>query len=204
MSGAHLLRSYADGDSRIHRLPAGPKLVLTLLFAIAVVLVPVDRVALLALALAAVAAGAVASRVPARVFLARVALAQPFVLGVALLALFQHQGLAVFVSVALKSTACVAATQLLAHTTRFHDILGALRRSRVPAALVVTLALLHRYLGVVLEESRRMQRARAARTWRRSRWRVWTMLSTVIAVSFVRSLARAERISVAMRARGWS
>jgi cobalt/nickel transport system permease protein len=204
MSGAHFLRSYADGDSRIHRLPAGAKLAATLLFAAVVVAVPVEQLSLLALPLVAVTAAAIASRVPLSVFLARIALAQPFVLGVAVLTLFQHRGLTVFLAVAAKSTACVAATQLLAQTTRFHDVLATLRRARVPSALVVTLALLHRYLGVVIEESRRMRRARAARTWRASRWGMWTALSSVIAVSFVRSLARAERISVAMRARGWS
>jgi cobalt/nickel transport system permease protein len=204
MSGVHLFASYAEGDSPIHRLPAGAKLAAALLFVIAVASVPVDGTRYLALPLGAVVAGAIVSRVPLSVFAARIALAQPFILGVAILALFQHRGLAAFASIAAKSTASVAATQLLAHTTRFHDLLGALRRARVPAALIVTLALLQRYLSVVIDESRRMRRARAARTWQTSRWTTWRALSAVIAASFVRSLARAERISVAMRARGWS
>jgi cobalt/nickel transport system permease protein len=204
MSGVHAFASYAEGNSPVHRLPAGAKLAATLLFAIGVASIPVVDTGYLALPLGAVVAAAIASRVPLSVFLARIALAQPFVLGVAILALFQHRGLAAFASVVAKSTACVAATQVLAHTTRFHDLLGALRRARVPAVLVVTLALLQRYLAVVIDESRRMRRARAARTWQTSRWNTWTALSSVIAGSFVRSLARAERISVAMRARGWS
>jgi cobalt/nickel transport system permease protein len=75
---------------------------------------------------------------------------------------------------------------------------------RVPRALVVALGLLDRFLHVLLEESRRMRRARAARTWRRGRWVAWRFLASVVAVSFIRSMARAERVAVAMRARGWS
>jgi cobalt/nickel transport system permease protein len=134
--------------------------------------------------------------------LARVGIAQPFVLGVAVLALFQGRGLAVFLAIALKATACVAAVQLLAATTRFDDLLVVLRRARIPEALVSTLALLHRYLFVLVEESSRMRRARRARTWRAGLWETWKALASVIAVSFVRSLARAERVSAAMRARG--
>jgi energy-coupling factor transporter transmembrane protein EcfT len=35
-------------------------------------------------------------------------------------------------------------------------------------------------------------------------WAAWKALSSVIAVSFVRSMARADRVHDAMRARGWS
>jgi cobalt/nickel transport system permease protein len=208
MSGPHLLRSYAHLDSPIHRLPASIKLLATLLLVTGLALVPVAHAGWTVVALALLVVLVRAARIPRSVFVARLALAQPFVLGVAVLALFQGRGLSVFAALALKSTACVAAVQLLAHTTRFQDLLDALRRARLPGALIATLALLHRYLFVLVEESRRMRRARMARTWtargQTARWQTWTALSSVIAVSFVRSVTRAERIATAMRARGWS
>jgi cobalt/nickel transport system permease protein len=204
MSGSHLLRSYAHLDSPVHRLPGRAKLLVTVLFVVGVVLIPVTRPLWTCGALALLVSGVFAARLPLSAFVARLALSQPFVLGVAVLALFQGRGLAVFVALALKSTACVAAAQLFAHTTPFHDLLEVLRRARVPSSLVLALALLHRYLFVFVDESRRMRRARAARTWRTSAWDTWKALASVIAVSFVRSTTRAERISVAMRARGWS
>jgi cobalt/nickel transport system permease protein len=131
-------------------------------------------------------------------------MAQPFVLGVAVLALFQGNGLAVFVALATKATVCVDVVQLLAHTTPFPELLRALRRARLPVALVLVLELLHRYLFLVVDESRRMVRARMTRTFHPNRRGTWRALSSVIAVSFVRSVMRAERIAVAMRARGAS
>jgi cobalt/nickel transport system permease protein len=180
------------------------KLLATLVFVTGLVLIPIDHVGWMALALAlAFGLGRVA-RIPFSAFVGRLALAQPFALGVAVLVLFQGAGLKVFGAVVLKSTACVAAVQLLAQTTPLPDLLDVLRRARLPDVFVLALALLHRYLFVLIEESRRMRRARLARTLRRSPGQTWRTLSSVIAVSFVRSIVRAERISVAMRARGFS
>lgn len=204
MSGVHRLHSYQHLDSPVHRAAPSLKLLAALLLVIAIAFVPVSRAGWLVGVLLGLAALARAARVPIGAFVARVAIAEPFVLGVAVLALFQGRGLAVFAAVALKSTTCVAAVQLLAHTTSFQDILDVMRRARVPAVLIHTLGLTHRYLFVLVEETQRMRRARTARTWQSSRGSSWRALASVIAVSFVRSAARAERIYVAMRARGWS
>jgi cobalt/nickel transport system permease protein len=204
MSGVHRLRSYAHLDSRVHRAPASAKLFAVLALVLAIALVPVGRAGWVAVVLLGLAAVAHAARIPLSAFIARIAIAEPFVLGVAVLALFQGRGIAVFLAVVLKSTTCVAAVQLLAHTTPFQDMLEALGRARVPAILIHTLGLLHRYLFVLVEETHRMRRARAARTWQTSAWGAWKALASVVAVSFVRSASRAERIYAAMRARGWS
>jgi cobalt/nickel transport system permease protein len=204
MSGVHRLRSYSHLDSPVHRAPASAKLLAVLALVLAIALVPVGRAGWVAVALLGLAAVARAARIPLSAFVARVAIAEPFVLGVAVLALFQGRGIAVFAAVVLKSTTCVAAVQLLAHTTPFQDMLEVLHRAKAPAVLIHTLGLLHRYLFVLVEETHRMRRARAARTWQTGAWGAWKALASVIAVSFVRSAARAERIYAAMRARGWS
>ncbi|MDP9151629.1 MAG: cobalt ECF transporter T component CbiQ [Myxococcota bacterium] len=204
MSGMHLLRSYAHLDSPIHRAPATAKLLTTLALVLGLALLPVAYAVctLGVLVVELVVAGV--ARLPLSAFLARLALAQPFVLAIAILALFQGRGFGVFVALALKSTACVAAVQLLAQTTPFQDLLHTLRRAHVPSALLVTMSLLHRYLFLLVDESERMRRARRARTWRGKKWATWKALSSVIAVSFVRALTRADRIAAAMRARGGS
>jgi len=48
-----------------------------------------------------------------------------------------------------------------------------------------------------------MQRARASRTYSNRRRVTWSSLSAVIAQLFIRSVGRAERIYLAMCARGW-
>ena len=204
MSGIHRLRSYEHLDSPVHRAPASLKLGAALFLVVAVALVPVRDAGWVVVVPVLLVGIARAARVPLSAFVARVAIAEPFVLGVAVLSLFQGRGLAVFLAITLKSTTCVAAVQLLAHTTPFQDLLDVLGRAKFPPVLIDTLGLLHRYLFVLVEETQRMRRARAARTWQTRRWGAWRALSSVIAVSFVRSAARAERIYVAMRARGWS
>jgi cobalt/nickel transport system permease protein len=204
MSGIHRLRSYEYLDSAVHRAPALAKLLTALLLVLSIALVPVGDAGWVGVVLLGLAGIARAARVPLSTFVARIAIAEPFVLGIAVLSLFQGKGIAVFLAVALKSTTCVAAVQLLAHTTPFQDVLDVLSGARVPAVLVHTLGLLHRYLFVLVEEMHRMRRARAARTWQSRRWRTWNALSSVVGVSFLRSTARAERIYAAMRARGWS
>lgn len=204
MSGLHLLKSYAHLDSPIHRASAAIKLLVTLVFVTALALVPARWTSWsLGMAIVVVVATRFA-RIPLSPFVARLALVQPFVLGVALLALFQGRGLPIALALAFKTTACVALVQLLANTTRFIDLLAAMRRMRFPGVFVFTLELLHRYSVVLIEESQRMRRARAARTWGARRWGAWNALASVIAVSFVRSLSRSERIGLAMRARSWS
>jgi len=55
---------------------------------------------------------------------------------------------------------------------------------------------------VLAEEARRMQRARAGRTLRASRIHWWRVLGNSVGLLFVRTVSRAERIQIAMRARG--
>ncbi len=103
----------------------------------------------------------------------------------------------------VKSTLCLATMILLTNTTPFADLLRTLRRLRVPGLLITVLALMYRYLFVLIDEAERMQRARRSRTFSARRAHVWASLATLGGQLFVRSTERAERIYAAMCARGW-
>jgi len=92
---------------------------------------------------------------------------------------------------------------LLANTTPFTDLLGVLRRLRVPTLLITTIALMYRYLYIVVDEATRMRRARRARTFSRLPTFGWANLSAVLSRLFVRTNERSERTYAAMCARGW-
>lgn len=197
------LDKYSRLDSVIHRLPAGAKLLVTVGLLLVIITLPMRLAwgfAVIALLLVAVAA---LSRIPPRFIVRRVLTMEVFVLGVAVLALFQPNGRVLFASLVLKATLCLLAMVLLSNTTPFSQILRVLRAIRVPALLITTLALMYRYLFVLLDESQRMQRARRSRTFSPGRARTWTSLSTVIGQLFIRASERAERIYAAMCARGW-
>jgi cobalt/nickel transport system permease protein len=190
-------------DSPVHRVPASCKLALALAFVLTTVVVPIRFVwffAVIALALLAIAAS---SRIPLRFLVGRLLFLEPFVAGVALLSLRQPGGIGIALSIVLRSTLCLAAMILLTNTTRFSDLLQVLRCAGMPALLLTTMALMYRYLFVLIEEAERMQRARASRTLRARRVHAWRSTAALAGQLFLRSTQRAERIYAAMCARGW-
>jgi cobalt ECF transporter T component CbiQ len=147
---------------------------------------------------------AVLAKVKPRSLLTRLAVALPFVLGVASLALLRHAGFRPFLALIVKSSVSILALQLLAQTTPISELLRVLRRAHVPEVLRTTISLLHRYLFVMADESKRMRRARAGRTLQSSRIALWRGLGSSLGLLFVRTVSRAERVHAAMRARGGS
>lgn len=201
---ADLFDRWCYVDSPIHRRPAALKLAAALAIVIVTAVLPVGRwdgFAVIALLLTGVAA---ASRVPASFILRRLVTLEPVALGVAGLAMFQPHGGRIFATMLAKTTLCLLTMILLSSTTPFSALLDVLKRARVPDILISTLALMYRYMFVLIDEAQRMRRARASRTFQPGRWWTWRALSTVIGQLFVRSTERAERIYAAMIARGWS
>ncbi len=190
-------------SSPVHRLRTGIKLAGAVAAILAVVLTPFGRVWPLGVTAVLLLAAAALSRVPAAFLARRVLLLEPFVLGVALLSLFQPHGVVIFLGVLAKSTICLFAMVLLAAVTPVSDLLRFMRRMRVPSLLVTVIALMVRYLFVLVDEAGRLKRARASRTFARSRRQAWQSLASVTAQLFVRSSVRGERVYAAMRARGW-
>ena len=187
----------------MHRLSAGAKLLAALALILATVLTPFVAPLFFAALAGFLIAVALASRIPPGFLIKRLLLLEPLVLGMALLAWLQPNGGLVFARIIVKSTLCLFTIILLSNTTPFSELLGVLRRVRFPALMITTLALMYRYLSVLVDEAERMQRARASRTFTRRRSHLWQSLGTVLGQLFVRSTERAERIYAAMCARGW-
>lgn len=197
------LDRYSRLDSPIHRLPAIVKLLGTLGVVAASVSVSFTHswffiiVAGLLLVLSAF------TSIPWRFIFGRLILLEPFALGIALMALLQENGGMVFLSILVKSTLCLFTVILLSNTTPFSSLLQTMKHLGVPRLLVTILALLYRYLFVLIDEAERLNRARASRTFSTSRTKKWHLLASLIGQLFVRSTERAERIYAAMTARGW-
>ena len=190
-------------DSPIHRLPAAAKLISALALVLCTVLLPPSRAKWLFLVAAILLAVIIISRLPKRFLLQRLLFLEPFVLGVAILALFQPGGVPLFFLLVAKTTLCLLTMVLLANTTPFSELLRSLKAAHVPGLLITTLALMYRYLFVLIDESQRMKRARLSRTFTASHSRNWRTAATVVGQLFIRASERAERIYAAMCARGW-
>jgi len=229
MALASSLDPYVDRASPIHALDARVKLALTLALVLALALVPPGRW----LALAAIAAllwwAVLRSAVGPGRILRRAFITAPFALaaltltvtrpGAPLIALslgplaltVTDAGLVAFVAVILKTWLSVQAALLLMATSRFTEVLGALRSLGLPAMLVAMLGFAYRYLFVLVDEAERLLRARESRAaalpGRRAggsiAWRAG-VLGSMVGTLFLRTYERSERIHAAMLSRGYS
>ena len=199
-----LIDHYRRVESPVHRLPTGLKFAAALAVVGITVAIPLPRGWPWLGALAAfLLMAAQASRLPPSFLARRLLLLEPFVVGAAVVALLRPHGLSVFMSLLARSTLCLLAMILLSGTTPFAGLLQTLRKIGIPELLVSVLALMYRYLFVMIDEAGRMRRARASRTFKAGRARTWKSSAGVIGQLFLRSAGRAERVYGAMLARGW-
>ena len=194
---------YSTISSPIHRVPLPVKLIVTLAILLSTVMVARSAGIYFVAAIVSLTVVAVVSRIPPLFLVKRLLFLEVFVLGVAGLTLLQPNGMEAFANALIRSTICLFTIVLFSNTTRFADLLQSLRRWGIPDLMITILALMYRYIFVLVDEMERMQRARSSRMFVEKRWARWKSLSTVIAQSFLRSTERAERIYAAMLARGW-
>lgn len=203
----HILDTYSHLKSPVHRLPAVLKLFVALAVVITASLLPTSSPGIL-LVFVAVAGFclllvAAACQAPGPFLIRKMLLLEPLALGAALLALLKPNGLIAFCILAARSSLCLFTMILLANTTPLSEILNILRKLRVPAILLTIIALMYRYLYVLLDESHRMTRARASRTFKAGRAISWSNAASVASQLVIRANSRAGRTYAAMRARGW-
>jgi cobalt/nickel transport system permease protein len=203
MSAAAIGHHHAPGDGPMQRLPAALKLGVALALIVGTVLAPPWWTGWFAGVAAVLALAIWRSRIPLIFLAKRLLLLSPFVLGAAVVNAFGPAGGARWLLLAARSALCLLTVILVSNTTPFSQILRVLRRARVPALLITTIALMHRYIFVLADEAERMRRARLSRTFQRGRRMCWQTMATVAGQLFMRASERAERIYDAMCARGW-
>jgi len=201
-----VLSLYRPGDGLLHRLPAGPKLLLLLVLVLAVSLLPstwwaaavAAGVAIVVYAVAGLRDGMLGMRE-----LARQLVALRWLILVTLAAQLIFLGPEQAVSNTARVTAAVVLAGLLVLTTRVSDLLDAVERGLRPldrlrfdserAAVLLTVALTTvPVLGRLAGEVRQAQRARGARPGLR-----------FFAVPFlILSLKHADQLGEALSARG--
>lgn len=115
----------------------------------------------------------------------------------------RHGLAAVILTILAKNSLAFLAMLLLAAVTPWRLLIRAMHKLGVPLLLVATLLFMERYLHVLADELGRMTTARRARTFRPGHLLSWTVLTSMIAMLFLRSFERADRVHDAMIARGW-
>ena len=219
---------YQERHSFIHQLDPRTKVILTFGYILSIVLVPDGAWLGFFLAWILLVAMTLSARLKLTFALMRAFVVIPFMLA-AIPLLFSTQGepligssilgwdwvvtdtgLIRFVSIVIRSLLSVQMAVLLTGTTRFPDILHALRHLRVPNVLVTVTAFMYRYLFVLVDEATRLIRGRQSRSAYRKDQSGGLSVSQKARVTgnmvgqlFIRSIERSERVYNAMVARGY-
>jgi cobalt/nickel transport system permease protein len=234
------LDPYRPRSSPIHALDGRVKFLLTVAFILAVSLTPAAAWPIYILLFALILSIEILSDLGIGYVLKRALLALPFVLAAFPIIFMPGQtfmfsfsigpwlltthaeGLARFVSIALKSWLSLQAAIVMAACTPFPDLLQAMRAVGIPRLLVNMFGMMWRYLFVLVDEALRLMRARAARSGRGD-WPVaqplaqrkllgreggsllWRARLTggMAGNLFLRAFERSDRIYVAMLSRGY-
>lgn len=220
---------FIPGNSAVHRTGATVKLLLTLIFLIFLGLIPFGTWIPYLLFFVLLLSAEFASKIQIGYFLKRAFIALPFVLAAIPLVFsgpdpshglilpgkihltISDEGVVRFISIALKSWISVQAAILLTATTRFNELLAALRGLRTPALFVAVLSLMWRYLAIIIDEAQSMLHARASRSVslpgvRQGGSIAWRARVTggMAGALFLRSLERSDRVYAAMLSRGYN
>jgi cobalt/nickel transport system permease protein len=206
----------ANGTSPLHRLDSRAKVLVTGIFIVTVVSFGrYDLAALLPFFIFPVAMIAI-GRLPALFILRKMALLCPFVLVIGIFnPLFDRDiivhlgpfgisgGWISFISIGIRSILTVGAAMILVGVTGFTAICQALERMGLPRAFTVQLLFLYRYIFVLAEEGQRCSMARQLRSFGK-KGQGLSSFSSLIGHLLLRTWQRAERIHMAMIARGFT
>lgn len=206
----------ANGNTGIHRLDARSKVVVTLVFIISVVsfgkyeltaLIPFFIFPIVMIALA---------DLPPFYIARKIALLCPFVLFVGIFnpvfdrdVLMQLGPLSIsagwisFASILVRSILTVGAAFILVGVTGFTAVCQALERMGMPQVFAVQLLFLYRYIFVLTEEGSRASRARELRSCGKKGLGIRSF-GSLVGHLLLRTWQRAERIHMAMLARGFT
>ena len=218
MSGQHLQTGVAGNPrSPIHRLDPRAKLIGLAGITLVVVTTPLQAWPVYVAAALALATVAALARISPRTLWSRAKVVLPLVLFVAIFVPFfrggqqldlgpvdvSKEGLETFATVSAKAILGTLSAVLLGATTSFPDVLHALERLKAPKLLVLIAAFMYRYLFTIVDEVQRMRAALAARGYAPRHALQVQAIGRVATALFLRTYERAERVHLAMLARGW-
>lgn len=222
------LDRYVERESLVHSADARLKFIVTVGFILALSLLPIGSFVALAIALAAVWTATLLARLSPLRLAKGSLIAGPFMFAAfplvftkpgdpwfdIPLGLFDltvsGEGVRHFLTIFVKTAISVQAAVLLTFTTKFHDLVEALRQLGLPLIFVGVISFMYRYLAVLLGEASRMLRARSARSARLAGtgnggsvlWRA-RVVGSMVGSLFLRAYERSENVYNAMRSRGY-
>lgn len=207
----------AAGQSDVlHALDPRAKLLVTLLFLIAVLSLPLQHLAGLILFLVYPIISCSMAGIGYGSICKRSLIILPFILFIGIFnPIFDRQvvfyigsvgitaGWISFLSILLRGLLSVQAVFVLIFSTGFYNLCRGMQKLGIPVLFTTQLLFVYRYLFVLLQEALNMERARASRSFGRKSYtfRLWGIF---IGQLLIRTIERSERIHRAMLSRGFT
>ena len=198
--GFHHLDQYASAHGAAAAVAPAARVLAVFVIAIGAALLPMGAYRSMTLLLVLVGLLGVGARVPLLSLVRRALPPFFFLLTASAALLFVDGGEVRFSSALLRGGAAVLAGVLLVSTTRFTELVEALRELRMPRVVTAVLGLAYRFLYLLTDEIAQLRRAAASRNAVFSR----RVMYGFAASALMRSLARSERVYGAMLARGYT
>lgn len=199
------------------------KIISFLAVILCMILTPISRLKDFGLYFLLILAISFLTRITPRQILKRMCILIPFVLFIAIFVPFvkeghvccslkigywkldvTYEGVWTFLNIIIKSSLSILLLVIASSTTTFPDFLQGLDLLRLPRLLVMLMSFMHRYIFVLLDEAKRLMRARSLRYFGSRYVEQFRVLGYMIGVLFIRTFERAERIYSAMILRGFS
>ena len=113
------------------------------------------------------------------------------------------EGVSRFASIITRAIPSITAAVLLVSTTRFPELLNALRTLHLPEIVASTIALAYRFLYLLTDEIERITRAARSRNMNHGVVPRRRLMVGIASIAVQRSFARSERVYDAMLSRGY-
>jgi len=196
---------HAGIQSPVHRIPTGIKVFFVLFLVILLTVVPGKYISIAAVPVTALLIILlILSKVPVAHVVKRTLVILPLVLPVVVLnSIFMEAGLRHSLILSVRSFLSIFSLILLVSVTRFSDILKTLSAWGAPRIVILILSFMYRYFFLLTGEMEKMVRAVKLRSGGIRGIRLFRIYSQILAILFIKSYERAERVYHAMLMRGY-
>jgi len=219
----YFLDKYANVNSIIHHLDPRLKIITFISYVLFVILTPPTEFIKFFLYFSLIFSVILLSKLPLKFIFKKSLVIVPFVLAVALFIPFLNEGeiagsysygnlnfavtysgLLILFNVLVKSWLSVISMLTLTSTTKFSDLLKGFEYLKFPKVMLLVISFMYRYIFVIADEAMRLKTAGDARNFGNLKLKQRIeIFGNIIAVLFIRSYERAERVYAAMLSRGF-
>ncbi len=192
-------------DSPIHRISPGFKLLSVLLLIVSLSVLPEVYVSVLSIIVVILLFLVIyISKVPLVHIVKRTLIILPLIIPVIILnSFFTDGGISRSLVLSVRSFLSILSLILLVSVTGFRDLMRTLSRWHFPQVLIMILSFMYRYFFLLTDEMEKMVRAVKMRTDERGGIRILKVYGRILAILFIKSYERSERVYYSMVMRGY-